>query len=43
MNQRLARNREYPTVSIMLNVLFLEHKPEETIQPSNDPALSLKK
>jgi hypothetical protein len=39
MNQRLAKNKEYPTISIMLNALFFEHKPEEAIQSSFDPLL----
>jgi hypothetical protein len=39
MNHRLAKNKDFSTVSIMLNALFLEQKTEEVIIPSNDPLL----
>jgi hypothetical protein len=42
MNHRLAKNKDFSTVSIMLNALFLDHKSDEVIYPTNDP-LSLKK
>lgn len=42
MNHRLAKNKDFSTVSIMLNALFLEQKADEVIYPTSDP-LQLKK
>jgi phosphoribulokinase len=39
MNFRLAKNKEYPTISIMLNALFLEHKDEIIIEATKEPQL----
>jgi len=40
MNFRLSKSKEYPTISIMLNALFLQHKDEifvETTPPIETP------